>query len=112
MRRVSVEKATKHASTQGPAKGNGLAWFKGLLVGAAAGAAAAILIAPRSGEETQAELRRRSQELKEQTEQRADKLRLRAGEGVRDARLAVADWLETQAGQLRSLEPDQRILAE
>jgi hypothetical protein len=39
-------------------------------------------------------------------------LRLRAGEGVRDARLAVADWLETQAGQLRSLEPDQRIAAE
>jgi len=107
-----VEKTTHHQPTQARANGSGFTLFKGLLFGAAAGATAAILMAPRSGQETQAELRRRSSELKDEAERRAVELRQRAGEGVKDARLGVADWLETQASHLRGLEPERKIQPE
>lgn len=88
----------------------------GLLTGALAGAAAALLMAPRSGEEMQGELRQRGQALRDEAERRIVDGRNRAGNTVRQARMSVADWLESgasllddQADNLRSNEVEERI---
>lgn len=88
----------------------------GALFGALAGAAAALLMAPRSGEETQEELRRRGLELRSATEERLNEGRVTAKQGVRKARTTVADWLDQgssllgeQAEHLRENEVEERI---
>lgn len=43
-------------------------FFSGFLIGALAGAAAALLLAPQSGEETRAQIREKSIEIKEKAE--------------------------------------------
>lgn len=104
---------------QQPARaGSGGALFLGALIGALAGAAAALLMAPRSGEETQEEIRRRSKELRSAAERRLDEGRDTAKQGVRQARTTVADWLEQgssllgeQADHLRENELEERIPA-
>lgn len=90
----------------------------GALFGALAGAAAALLMAPRSGEETQEEIRRRSEELRSVAEERLNEGRDTAKHGVRKARTTVADWLEQgssllgdQADHLRENEVEERIPA-
>ena len=90
----------------------------GALFGALAGAAAALLMAPRSGEETQEEIRRRGEELRSVAEERLNEGRDTAKHGVRKARTTVADWLDQgssllgeQADHLRENEVEERIPA-
>ncbi|MGA9531817.1 MAG: YtxH domain-containing protein [Anaerolineales bacterium] len=90
----------------------------GLLTGALAGAAAGLLLAPRSGEETKAEIRRRGEELRDDAEHTLEIGRERADSSLRQARSGVAGWLqkgsdllEEQADQLRQDGTEERVLA-
>lgn len=101
----------RHRSSAGPI-------LLGMLTGALAGAAAALLMAPRSGEEMKGELRERGQALRDQAERRISDGRNRAGDTIRQARMTVADWLdqgssllEDQASSLRSNEVEDKITA-
>lgn len=90
----------------------------GMLTGALAGAAAALLMAPRSGEEMKGELRERGQALRDDAERRISEGRNRAGATIRQARMTVAGWLDQgssllgdQASNLRSNEVEDKITA-
>lgn len=90
----------------------------GMLTGALAGAAAALLMTPRSGEEMKRELRERGQALRNEAERRVQHGRGRARDTIRQSRLTVADWLEQgssllgdQANSLREDELEQEITA-
>lgn len=90
----------------------------GLITGALAGAAAGLLFAPRAGEETQAEIRRRGEKLRDQAESKLEQGKEQAGTSVRKARMGVAGWLqqgsellESQANQLRDNPIEERVLA-
>jgi len=90
----------------------------GLMTGALAGAAAGLLFAPRAGEETQAKIRRRGEELRDQAEHKLELGREQAGSSVRKARMGVAGWLqqgsellEEQATQLRENPVEERVIA-
>lgn len=92
--------------------------FLGALIGALAGASVSLLMAPRSGDETQEEIRRRSRELRDEAEKRLNEGRGAAQKSVRQARTTVADWLEQgsnllgeQANHLRENELEERIPA-
>ncbi len=92
--------------------------FLGALIGALAGATVSLLMAPRSGAETQQEIRRRSRELRDEAEKHLDEGRGVAQRSVRQARTTVADWLEQgsavlgeQAHHLRENELEERIPA-
>lgn len=82
-------------------EGTGWAWMKGVFFGALAGAAAALLFAPRSGDETKQVLREQGQELRGDLEKRLLEGRLLAERNVASARSTVADWL-AQGSQLLS----------
>ncbi len=90
----------------------------GALFGALAGAAAGLLLAPRSGDETQQEIRERGLELRSAAEERLNDGRDTAKHGVRQARTTVAEWLEQgssllnrQAENLRENELEEHIPA-
>jgi gas vesicle protein len=61
-------------------KSCGIDFFAGFLVGALAGAAAALLLAPQAGEETRTLIRDKGIELKEQADGRTVSVRQRTGE--------------------------------
>ena len=50
-----------------PAARSGMSMVKGMLIGGLIGAATALLLAPRSGEETRAELRNKAMEYRDRT---------------------------------------------
>lgn len=85
----------------GRSDGTGWAWVKGVFFGAMAGAAAALMFAPRSGDETKQVLREQGQELRGDLEKRMLQGRLLAEKNVASARSTVADWL-AQGSQLLS----------
>lgn len=72
------------------------AFFTGFLFGGLVGAAAALLLAPQSGEETRAQIRQRSIELRDQAEDLAEDTRRRAEEVAVQTR-ARAEKLAAEA---------------
>jgi gas vesicle protein len=91
--------------------GNGTSagmFMVGLLVGGIAGAAAALLLAPQSGEETRARIRQRGEELQGKAEDTLNKARARA-EAVASDLKRRAEELQTQGHVI--LEEGQKQLA-
>ncbi len=89
-----------------------------MLFGALAGAVSALLLAPRSGKETQRAIRERGHTLRDEAEQRISDGRNLAGERVRQARMTVAQWLDEgshllgdQASRMRDNEVEEKITA-
>ncbi|HNS52561.1 MAG TPA: YtxH domain-containing protein [Anaerolineae bacterium] len=76
----------------------GLDFVVGFLIGALAGAAAAILMAPKSGEETRGLLRERGIELRDHADQLGAEVRKRA-EGVGVQAKERAERLQVQVRQ-------------
>ncbi len=76
----------------------GVDFFAGFLVGALAGAATALILAPQSGEETRTLIRDKSVELRGQADGLTEEARRRAGELGEIAR-ERAEALQTQIKQ-------------
>jgi gas vesicle protein len=72
-------------------KSGGVDFLAGFLVGALAGAAAALLLAPQSGEETRTMIRDRSIELGHRAEELGEEARKRAEELSEEARKRAED---------------------
>ena len=70
------------------------AFFVGLVVGGLVGAAAALLLAPQSGEETRTLIRDKSIELKDRAVEYGQDARLRAEKAMEDARMQAEDAIE------------------
>ena len=82
------------------------------------GAGAALLLAPRSGEETQAEIRDRARRLRDAAEDRVDSVRgtvndrvSRTREQVRDRFDSVRDAVDSRAHQAREVVDSGRRMA-
>lgn len=71
-------------------------FFAGLVIGGLIGAAIALLLAPQSGEETRAQIRDRSLELKDRAEESVADARARADAIVAEAR-SRAEEIQRQA---------------
>lgn len=65
----------------------------GTLIGSLIGGLTALLMAPRSGEETQQIITEKGDELRQEAEKRIDEGRKLTVEKYAEARNAVADWL-------------------
>ena len=85
------------------------AFFAGFLVGGLIGAGAALLLAPQSGEETRAQIRDKSLELRDRAEVAVDDLRAKAEAVVADASRRLED-IRVQSKVV--LEEGQKHLAE
>jgi len=72
-------------------------FFLGTMIGALAGSITALLIAPRSGEETQQKITEKREELRREAEKRIDESRHFTVEKFTEARNAVADWLAARS---------------
>lgn len=75
-------------------------FFLGWVTGAAAGAVAALLIAPQSGAETQQQLRRQAETLQREADRIVEEGRRKAEGRVAEARAAVSDRLKQGAAVL------------
>lgn len=75
-------------------KGYGADFFVGFVIGGLVGAAAAILFAPHSGEDTRALIRERGIELQERSAELTHEARRRAKEYEAVARERAAAWQE------------------
>ena len=74
---------------------NGGSFVLGFLIGGIVGAAVGLLIAPRSGQDTRAELAGRSEAWRNRAEEMAANLRERAGAGVDSARDRIGPTIDT-----------------
>ncbi|KZE69387.1 hypothetical protein AWM68_03730 [Fictibacillus phosphorivorans] len=80
-------------------KGNASGFTTGLVVGSLVGAAAALLYAPKKGNEFRNDLRDSSLKLKERTQQLRDETKLKAQLGKMDAKDTVAS-IKEKSGNL------------
>lgn len=78
-------------------RNDGAAFFVGLTVGGLLGSAVALLLAPRSGQETRTQIRDRSLKLREQAEKGVAEVRTRADAAATDVRQRVEDVQEQVA---------------
>lgn len=76
------------------------AFILGSLIGGAAGFAYAMLSAPKSGAETQAELRERALALKAKADDRITTGKTTIKKSIDERRNALSDWLEQGAEML------------
>jgi len=71
------------------------AFLVGFLVGGVAGAMAALLLAPQSGEETRSLLKDKSIELRDQAAQQADVIATKAGKVATQAKSRGKDFVDS-----------------
>lgn len=69
-------------------------FLAGFVIGGLVGAAAALLLAPQSGEDTRSLLRDKSIELKDRAMETAEDTRVRAEEALEEARIRAEDAME------------------
>ena len=98
---------------------SGGSFVLGFLIGGLVGAAVGLLIAPKSGQDTRAELTERSEAWRNRAEEMAANLRERVGpavdnarervnpavEGVRDRVSPIVEQVNTRLGRTNSEEP-------
>lgn len=77
--------------------------LSGFFIGGLIGSAAALLAAPRSGQETRAMIRAKSVELKEKALDSAEETRLRAEQTLTEARTRAAETIRDTSGQAEEL---------
>jgi gas vesicle protein len=89
-------------------KTDAIDFFAGFVVGALVGAAAALLFAPQSGEETRilirekgVELKGRADELQVQAKERAEDLQAKVKEAVEEGKTAAAKKKEELLSQIK-----------
>ncbi len=82
------------------------AFLAGVLVGGLMGAAAALLLAPQSGEETRTMIRERGIELKSRLEQAAAEVKDRAEDVIEEGKQRVDSTVEAARRATRRRRPD------
>lgn len=97
----------ENADTNVSKKSNASGFATGLVVGGLVGAAAALLYAPKNGNEFRNDLRDSSIKLKERTQQMKDETMLKAKLGTMDAKDTVAS-IKEKSGNL-SLSARQKL---
>jgi gas vesicle protein len=84
------------------------AFLMGFVVGGVAGAVAALLLAPQTGEETRSMLREKSIELRDQATQQAEAISTKAGQVATEARSRgqeLVDSAKKAVSRKRPVEP-------
>jgi gas vesicle protein len=71
-----------------------VSFFAGMVIGGLIGAAAALLLAPASGEETRAAIRDKSIELKDKATEYGQDFQLRAEKALESTRMQLADTVD------------------
>jgi len=71
-----------------------VSFFAGMVIGGLIGAAAALLLAPASGEETRAVIRDKSIELKDKAVEYSQDVQLRAEKALETTRMQLADIVD------------------
>lgn len=71
-----------------------VSFFAGMVIGGLIGAAAALLLAPASGEETRAVIRDKSIELKDKAVEYGQDVQLRAEKALEATRMQLADTVD------------------
>jgi len=79
-----------------PQENRGAEFLKGVFIGSAIGAALALLFAPKSGNELRADIRRKSRELYDETEEKVGEWKAEAAEVIEHGK-RQAEALRTQA---------------
>jgi gas vesicle protein len=79
-----------------PQENRGADFFKGFLIGGSIGAVIALLLAPKSGPELRADIRRKSRELYDETEEKLGEWKAEAAEVIEQGK-RQAEALRTQA---------------
>jgi len=79
-----------------PQENRGADFFKGFLIGGSIGAVIALLFAPKSGNELRADIRRKSREIYDETEEKFGEWKEQAAEIVEQGK-RQAEALRTQA---------------
>ena len=88
------------------------AFLTGFFVGGLIGAAAAILFAPQSGQETRNQLAQKASELTEQATKSAEEARLRAEQALTEAREKLEEANRELQARARELKDQGRVLLE
>lgn len=79
-----------------PQENRGADFFKGFLIGGSIGAVIALLLAPKSGPELRADIRRKSRELYDESEEKLGEWKAEANEVIEQGK-RQAEALRTQA---------------
>jgi len=87
------------------------AFLAGIFIGGLVGAAAALLLAPQSGEETREQIREKSIELRDRAEVSLDEARTRVGQSAETVRVKV-DELSQQVKQKVTPPPGEVSLGD
>jgi gas vesicle protein len=88
------------------------AFFAGFVIGGLVGAAAALVLAPQSGEETRAQIRQRGIELREQVVDSAEDARKRLDETAVQARLQAEKLAQEARARAEELQQRGKLVLE
>jgi gas vesicle protein len=91
---------------------SGLEFFAGFVIGGLVGAAVALILAPQSGEETRAQIRERSIELRDRAGELAVETRQRAEELSEEARKRAEDLSAETRKRVEEIIADARVRLE
>jgi len=91
---------------------SGLEFFAGFVIGGLVGAAVALILAPQSGEETRAQIRERSIELRDRAGELAVEARQRAEELSEEARRRAEDLSADTRKRVEEIIADARMRLE
>ena len=90
----------------------GLEFFAGFVIGGLVGAAVALILAPQSGEETRAQIREKSIELKDRAGELSAEARQRAEELSAEARQKAAALSAETRKKVEEITADARVRIE
>ena len=93
-------------------KDSGLEFFAGFVIGGLVGAAVALILAPQSGEETRAQIRERSIELKERAGELAVEARQKAEELSEEARKRAEELSAETRKKVEGIIAEARVRVE
>ena len=91
---------------------SGLEFFAGFVIGGLVGAAVALILAPQSGEETRAQIREKSIELKDRAGELSAEARQRAEELSAEARQKAAALSAETRKKVEEITADARVRIE
>jgi gas vesicle protein len=109
---IKQEESNKEGMTMAEERDSGLEFFAGFVIGGLVGAAVALILAPQSGEETRAQIREKSIELKDRAGELAVEARQRAEELSEEARQRATELSAETRKKVEEIIADARVRIE